>query len=175
MDQLGYIFEGGSGLVLSPMAERVARFLMEPGNGTKIWPREEIAKACKFNPLGRSCDTYIAEIRKALGKIKRIASGHGYGYAWVGDPVPLVPQVKFSDRARPEPSVMRMAVVPRSEVARQLGISTSDVEIIERRALAKLKASRSLRNAWEKLKRDLGKVSYDPFHQIWLYDIAREA
>lgn len=176
MNAIGYIFDGGSGRALSGKAVSVARHLMT--NAGKIQTRDEIARACDFEPNGRSCDTYISDIRNALGRPlqNRVASCPSVGYAWMGDPIDIIECVKECVKKKDETLAIKAsscAVMTLQSVAKRLGISVSAVQQIEKRALKKLQKNRDLIDAWKKLKHELGSVSYDPFHQIWLYSVSQ--
>lgn len=170
MNTLGRIFVGGSGLPLSPAAEKLARYMME--NPNRIHKRVDLEDACGIQ-AGRSTDTYIAEIRKCLGRIDRIASSHGVGYAWIGDPVEMVSVVKGVEPRKPRNDEMcRFAVMTQEEVGKRLGITSSAVALIEKKALEKLRKKPGMKEAWKDLQGTRQRVSYDPFHEIWLFNVA---
>jgi DNA-binding XRE family transcriptional regulator len=170
MHTLGHIFDGGSGWPLSPAAEKLARFLMD--NPNKIHQRVDLADACGIE-AGRSTDTYIAEIRKCLGTMDRIASAHGRGYAWIGEPVKMVSVVKaVAQRVPRNDEMCRLAVMTQEEVAKRLGLTTQAVSLIEKKALAKIRKKPGIKEAWEDMKSTHKRVSYDPFHEIWLFAVA---
>ena len=168
MNSIGLIFDGGSGWPLAQRAERMARYLMDHPN--QIHLRAAIASACDIM-VGRAVDTYAAEIRKSLGNIEKIVSAHGRGYGWIGDPVDLVPVVKQHIKAGRNDQMYRFAVMTHTDVAKRLGISTSAVSLIERKALSKLRKKPELKKAWLELLTSRKRVSYDPFHEIWLFGV----
>lgn len=170
MTTLAYIFDGGSGRPLSPKAQQLARYLMDHPN--RIHKREDMATACGFEGHGRASDTYMSEIRKGLGTIDRIVSSNGYGYGWMGDPVPLVAVAKGNARTPSNDEMMNFAVMTRGDVARALGITKSAVGSIERKALAKLRKKPELKKAWGEMLMRKSRLQYDPFHEIWLYQVA---
>lgn len=172
MNAVGYIFEGGSGLALTPKAEKLARYLMARPN--RILTRSDMAAGCNFEGNGRSCDTFVSEIRRALGSIERIVSRHGQGYGWIGDPVPLVAVVKECERPAKDP-LMKYAVMTQAEVAKRLGISSQAVKKIERDAIAKIKKNPEIKKIWRELQAHFKRMQYDPFHEIWLFDVAKKS
>lgn len=141
-------------------------------NPNKIWSREELGGACDFEPNGRSSDTYMSEIRKGLGKISRIVSQSGTGYAWIGDPVPLVSVVKECIKPVKNDEMAAFAVMTQKEVGRILGLTPQAVNLIEKKALAKLRKKPELKQAWAELLADRKRITYDPFHEIWLFSVA---
>ena len=175
MNALTHVVAGGSGSTLSPKAEAVLRYLMDHPNRTHTG--DEIAKAIGSTIGGRSITTYVAMARKALGPILRdnIVVEHGEGaYGWYGEPVDLTPAVSSSSRAKSNDPISRYAVVTVPEVAKRLGITVADVKYSERRALSKLRSKPQLKDAWRELLSCHERLSYDPFHQVWLFSVQSE-
>lgn len=172
MNTFAHIFDGGSGRPLSPRAEKLARYLMDHPN--RIHRRADLAAACGFEENGRSSDTYMSEIRKCLGTIDRIVSAHGTGYGWMGEPVPLVAVVKGNAYVPRNDEMVRLAIMTQVEVAKLLGITPQAVNLIEKKALAKIRRKPEIKQAWQELKSYYRRVQYDPFHEIWLFQVAEK-
>lgn len=170
---LGHIFSGGTGHPLTPAAERMARYMM--ANANRIIPKEELNRAAESPPDGRSADTCASEIRKALHQDQpRIVCARNTGYGWIGDPIDLVPIVKAQEAKKAERNdpMRKYAVMTQEDVAKRLGCTPQNVRLIEQRALRKLRAKPELKRAWANLLANRPRVQYDPFHEIWLFQVA---
>lgn len=167
MNVIGHIFDGGSGFPLSDPAVALARFMMDYPN--QIHTRAVLAGAGGFDANGRSCDTYVAQIRKALGTLDRIVATQKVGYGWVGDPVAIVPCIKPC--SHPTDPLIKLAVMSQAAVARQLNISVAEVKRIETAALKKMRERPDLIEAWRQMQKDMDRVKYDPFHEVWLFSV----
>lgn len=168
MNAIGYIFDGGSGRALSPKASMLARYLMSHPN--RIIPRDVLARDCEFEAHGRACDTYISEIRKALGDMDRLVSKQRVGYGWIGDPVVLIACVKECARPPADP-MLKLTVMTQAAVAHRLGIPIGEVRRIEKSALKKMSEKPELKDAWNEMRRKLDRIQFDPFHEVWLYSV----
>lgn len=175
MNVLSHIVDGGSGSALSPKGEAVLRYLMDTPN--KLHLKDDIAVAIQSTVGGRAIDTYISEIRRALGTHRdSIIIAHGKGaYGWIGDPVTLVPTLKSGGRAAKNDPMSRFAVMTRDEVAKRLGISASAVGMIENTALRKLRAKPEMKEMFRTmLSETRRRVHYDPFYECWLFAVQEE-
>jgi len=166
--------ENGSGYVLCRKAEKLLVFLMS--NPNKIHSRAELETACLLKATSRCCDTYISYIRAALGVEKsiNIVVQRTVGYGWFGAPVNLVPVVSEHKRQRSNIGTTKYAVMTQADVGKRLGISTQEVSRIESRALKKLRAKPELLKTWREMLLQRSRLSYDPFHEIWLFSVADE-
>lgn len=167
MNVIGHIFDGGSGFPLSDPAVALARFMMDYPN--QIHTRAALAGAGGFDANGRSCDTYVAQIRKALGTLDRIVATQRIGYGWVGEDVAIVPCVKPC--SHPTDPMIKFTVMPQSAVARKLGISVAEVKRIEKSAISKIKKTPDLIEVWHQAQKEIDRCSYDPFHEVWLFSV----
>jgi len=140
----------------------------------RIIPKEELNRATEAPVDGRSADTYVSEIRKALHQDQpRIVCARNAGYGWIGDPVDLVPIVKAQEAKGAERNdpMRKYAVMSQADVAKRLGISTQAVSAIETAALKKLRAKPDLKEAWLDLLTHKKRAAFDPFHEIWLFSV----
>ena len=174
MNALTHVVDGGSGATLSPKAEAVLRFIMSSPN--RIHAKDDIAAAVGATSGGRCIDTYIAEARKALGALRdSIVVSHGKGaYGWIGAPVELVPAVKSCAKAHRNDPMARYAVITREEVAKRLGITSTEVANLERKALSKLRKQSELHDAWKAMLSEsgsFGRTHFEPFYECWLLSV----
>lgn len=173
MNVLKYCIEGGSGIPLTPKAEKVLRFLVS--NPGRMHDAHDIGKAAGCQPGGRSVETHISTARQCLGPDlrERLVLAHGSrAYGWMGAPVAFVPVAVDTGRVKTSVEIEKLAVKTRLEVAQILGISVSSVAQIERKALAKLRDDRRIKRDWLAMITDRSPVQYDPFHEIWLFQVA---
>jgi DNA-binding XRE family transcriptional regulator len=80
-----------------------------------------------------------------------------------------VQEAKAAERNDP---MRKYAVMTQEEVAKRLGCTPQNVRLIEQRALRKLRAKPELKKAWADLLASRPRVQYDPFHEIWLFQVA---
>lgn len=175
MNVLSHIVDGGSGTPLSPKGEAVLRFLMDRPNTIHL--KDDIAASIQSTPGGRAIDTYISEIRKALGAHRdSIIVAHGRGaYGWIGDSVTLVPTVKSIDRESKNDPMAKFAVMTRADVAKRLGITAAAVGMIENAALRKLRAKPEMKEMFRTmLSETRRRVHYDPFYECWLFSVQEQ-
>jgi len=171
MNAVTYIVDGGSGdQIANARAVALLRFLMAHPN--IVHSRADLATAVDC-AMGRSVDTYISQIRRALGPLRvRLASQCRMGYAWFGAPVRLVQGVaRHPAKICCSKDCVELAVMSQKDVARKLNMKLSDVRIIERKALAKLSRMTDLKQVWKNLVREKQRCAYDPFHEIWLFSL----
>ena len=171
MNAVSYIIDGGSGYqIANARAVALLRFLMAHPN--IVHSRADLATAIDC-AMGRSVDTYMSQIRRALGPLRvRLASQCRMGYAWFGEPVRLVQgTVRHPAKTVCPQGYVELAVMSQKEVARLLNMKISDVRLIERKALAKLSRHAELKDVWRNMLREQQRCAYDPFHEIWLYAV----
>jgi DNA-binding XRE family transcriptional regulator len=171
MNMLTYIFKGGSGTTMDPAAIVVARWLMDHRNS--IHNREAIERGCGIPMGGRSVDTHISNIRRALGPLSmHIICKHGVGYGWSGDPEELIPvQACHKKPSASAGEFAAYAVMTQDDVAKALGMSKQQVRVIERRALIKLRSNPEIKRLFKQCMDERQRMHYDPFHEIWLYAV----
>ena len=171
MNALSHVIDGGSGATLDPKSVMILNYLMEHANS--LHKRDAICEVVGAQAGGRTVDTHISAIRKALGGYRdQIIVAHGAGaYGWIGDPVTLVPVVRTAARPPSNDPMARYAVMSQDEVAKRLGLAKSTVRLLERRALAKLRRRPDLQDAWREMLSQKSRVHFDPFYEVWLFSV----
>ena len=136
-------------------------------HANQICDRQSIISAIGITD-GRSLDSHVASIRKSLGRhAYYLVSGRGVGYGWVGPTIPCDPVLYATTHER-DPLV-RLAVKTQAEVAEQLGLSLTEIRLIEREAMQKLSKNETLKLAFKEYLREAKSgYHYNPFYQAWL-------